>query len=217
MNIDTVLSPCPEKVCAVFQIPDLPGLVLKISDVCSASECEDIITVAEKAGFVRASFFTDKDGTEHYSEIRKSDRCILDSKPFAAELFRRLLPHLPAEMNGCKVVGVNERLRILRYGPGDEFQLHSDGCYISPMDGSTSVLTILLYLNEEYEGGFTTFLDKDSAYVELVPHVGMVTLQEQPLLHLVPPLKKGVKYVLRTEVMVAALSCKEAEVKVVRV
>lgn len=217
MDIDTVLSDRPEKVYPEFQIPELPGLVLKISDVFSADECSAVIQIAEKAGFVRASFFTDKDGVEHYSEIRKSERCILDSKPFAAEVFRRLLPHLPAEVNGCKVVGVNERLRILKYGPGDEFKLHSDGSYTSPIDGSYSVLTILLYLNEGYEGGFTTFLDTNSAYIELVPHVGMVTLQEQPLLHLVPPLKKGVKYVLRTEVMVAAPACKEADVKVVRV
>lgn len=217
MDIHTVLSDSPEKVYSVFQIPDLPGLVLKISDVFSVEECSAVIQIAENAGFVQASFFTDKDGTEHYSEIRKSERCILDSKAFAAEMFRRLLPHLPAEVNGCKLTGVNERLRILKYGPGDEFQLHSDGSYTSPIDGSYSVLTILLYLNEGYEGGFTTFLDNGSAYVELVPHVGMVTLQEQPLLHLVPPLKKGVKYVLRTEVMVAAPTCKEAEVKVVRV
>lgn len=217
MDIDTVLSDRPEKVYAVFQIPDIPGLVLKVLDVFSVNECSAVIQIAENAGFVRASFFTDKEGVEHYSEIRKSERCILDSKPFAAEVFRRLLPHLPAEFNGCKVVGVNERLRILKYGPGDNFQLHSDGSYTSPIDGSTSMLTILLYLNEGYEGGFTTFLDKDSTYVELVPHVGMVTLQEQPLLHLVPPLKKGIKYVLRTEVMYAAPACKEADVKVVRV
>ena len=217
MDIDTVLSRGPETVYSCFQIPELPGFVLKISDVFSAAECSAVIAIAETTGFVRASFFTDKDGTEHYSEIRKSDRCILDSKPFAAELFRRLYSHLPAEINGCKVVGVNERLRVLKYSPGDEFKLHSDGCYISPIDGSYSVLTILLYLNEGYEGGFTTFLDTNSAYVELLPHVGMVSLQDQPLLHLVPPLKKGVKYVLRTEVMYAAPSCKEAEVKVVKV
>ena len=177
MDIHTVLSDRPEKVYPEFQIPEMPGLVLKVLDVFSVNECSAVIQIAENAGFVRASFFTDKEGVEHYSEIRKSERCILDSKPFAAEVFRRLLPHLPAEFNGCKVVGVNERLRILKYGPGDEFKLHSDGSYTSPIDGSYSVLTILLYLNEGYEGGFTTFLDKDSAYVELVPHVGMVTHQ----------------------------------------
>ena len=217
MDIHTVLSTTATSMSSAFQISEMPGLVLKLSDVCSVAECDAVIAIAEKAGFVRASFFTDKDGVEHYSEIRKSDRCILDSKPFAAEVFRRLLPYLPAEFNGCKVVGVNERLRILRYGPGDEFQLHSDGCYISPVDGSYSVLTILLYLNEGYEGGFTTFLDIHGEYIALQPHVGMVTLQEQPLLHLVPPLEKGVKYILRTEVMVAAAACKEAEVKVVKV
>jgi hypothetical protein len=64
MDIDTVLSDRPEKVCPEFIVPEVPGLVLKISDVFSVDECSAVIQIAENAGFVRASFFTDKGGVD---------------------------------------------------------------------------------------------------------------------------------------------------------
>jgi hypothetical protein len=215
MSIHTVLSPDYTVNSTPFLVPEMPGFVLSLQNVLTLDECFAIVKIAESTGFVRASLITDKDGTEHYSEIRKSDRCILDSHPFVAELYKRLKPFIPTEYNGCQSVNINERLRILRYNPGDEFKLHSDGCYVAP-DGSSSHITILLYLNEEYEGGFTTFLDSKDGYTSLTPHTGMATLQDQRLLHVVPPLEKGVKYVMRTEVMYSAPKSFHENIKVVK-
>ena len=200
MEIDSVLK----GVCipsTVFGVPDVEGFLQVIPNAVTPTECEAIIQLAEQKGFARASLYTDKTGVEHYSEIRKSDRCIIDSKPFAEALWKRLVPYIPKHLaDGWEAKGMNERLRLLRYRQGDEFLPHSDGTYYSP-DGLQSKITILLYLNAGYKGGYTHFLTQKGEWSGIQPEIGMVTMQDQGLMHCVPPLEEGTKYVLRTEVM----------------
>ena len=201
--MDTVLQEDYAKSTIVLGVPDVDGFLQVVPNVASAEECQQIIQEAEKTGFVRASLYTDKAGVEHYSETRKSDRCIIDSKAFAETLWKRLEPFIPKRLaDGWEAKRMTERLRLLRYSKGDEFLPHSDGTYFSP-DGLQSKITILLYLNVGYKGAFTHFLTRDSQWSGIQPEVGMVTLQDQGLMHCVPPLEEGVKYVLRTEVMYA--------------
>jgi hypothetical protein len=57
--------------------------------------------------------------------------------------------------------GLNERLRILRYGRGCYFLPHKDGRYVrfESIADESSRLSLLLYLNDGYDGGRTRFLD----------------------------------------------------------
>lgn len=172
-----------------------------LRNILTPEECEAIIRIAEASGFTAASLYTDVNGKEYFSETRKSARCILDSHAFAGRLWRRLAPFMPATWGSATCVGLNERLRILRYDPGDEFKPHSDGSYCSP-GGAISKITVLLYLNVGYEGGFTHFQHEDGkSWVAIEPDVGSVAVQDQTLIHGVPPLLRGRKYAVRTEVM----------------
>ena len=55
-------------------------------------------------------------------ELRNNTRVILDDVPCAAALWERLAPAIPARIGGASVaVGLNERLRFYRYGPGEFF------------------------------------------------------------------------------------------------
>jgi predicted 2-oxoglutarate/Fe(II)-dependent dioxygenase YbiX len=106
---------------------------------------------------------------------------------------------------GWTPVGLNERLRFLRYDVGQKFEVHYDGSY-SREDGSgeRSRLTLLLYLNDAYEGALTTFYSERGPDVEEVPvpiTTGTVLLHDHALAHGVPPLVRGRKYVVRTDVM----------------
>lgn len=56
---------------------------------------------------------------------------------------------------------LNERLRFLRYGGGDYFRPHFDGCYVTPDGKERSLFTIHLYLNG----------DGDQDMEELKPHL----------------------------------------------
>jgi prolyl 4-hydroxylase len=198
--MESVLEPTHTK--AVFDVVEnVPGFLVYAEGVLTAQECEAVIAIAEEKGFVPAAIYTDQQGRDHFSENRKSYRCIIDSDAFAAHLWDRVKHMVPPKWKGATCVGLNERFRILRYDPGDEFKPHRDGTYMAP-SGALSKLTLLLYLNEGYVGGRTEFLDKtESVWVAIPPHVGAVAIQDQDLVHCVPPLHAGRKYAIRTDVM----------------
>lgn len=188
-----------EKAIQEGSAPDIPGFIKVLKNVFTQEECKAMIATAEQTGFTKASFYTDHEGKEHFSEIRKSQRCIIDSHAFADDLMERIKDYIPKEFNGKPLADINERLRILKYEPGDEFKPHSDGKYYSPK-GTISQITILLYLNTNYKGGYTCFHDGET-WIPIIPETGMVVLQDQDLYHGVPPLEEGIKYAIRTEVM----------------
>ncbi len=188
---------------STFQsLSDVPGFVGTATEILTAEECQQIIQIAEEKGFVPASIYTDYAGQEHFSDTRKSQRCIIDSQEFVKHLWHRIKAFVPEAWKGGEVcVGLNERLRILRYDPGDEFKPHRDGAYMSA-SGAISKLTILIYLNEGYQGGYTAFLNSsENAWIPVTPYTGSVAIQDQELVHFVPPLQSGRKYAIRTDIM----------------
>ena len=58
---------------------------------------------------------------------------------------------------------------------------------------------MLIYLNDDYEGGNTKFLFDNE--ISIIPKIGLICLMDQNILHEVPKLINGVKYVIRTELM----------------
>lgn len=214
--MDTVLQDNSDIHLQYKDISEIDGFVRVVDNCLSQEECEKIIRIAEEKGFVPASLYTDKDGVEYFSDTRKSHRCILDSEEFAARLWKRVQSLIPDKwIRGETVVGINPRLRILRYDPGDEFKPHSDGSY-TDQQGNTSKITILIYLNEGYENGYTAFLSNDSStWISILPKPGRIAMQDQTLLHCVPPLTRGRKYAIRTEVMYC-IETREYDCKVIK-
>lgn len=89
-----------------------------------------------------------------------------------------------------------------RYGPGAGLSPHYDGQF--KCGDQTSVATLLVYLNDDFEGGTTAFLDDDENVLsEVVPVAGMALVLKQDSFHMAAAVTKGVKYLLRTDVMVA--------------
>ena len=213
--MDTILT-IREAAQQVLSVDGVDGFLQIIPNVLTPEECQQIIREGEQKGFLPASLYTDKAGVEHFSELRKSYRCIIDSIPFAQMLWNRLEPFIPKRLSdGWEVKGINERLRLLRYTKGDEFLPHTDGTYQNAAS-HMSKITILIYLNTGYKGGFTNFKNNQGSWTAILPEVGMVAIQDQGLLHCVPPLEEGTKYVLRTEVMYG-YPYDSASVKVVKI
>ncbi len=52
-------------------------------------------------------------------QYRNSHRCIIDDEKRAAALWERVKPFVPQYYRGRKVIGLNERLRFLRYDAGE--------------------------------------------------------------------------------------------------
>ena len=62
-------------------------------------------------------------------------------------------------------------------------------------------MTVLLYLNEGYQGGFTTIYDSAGRALPVAPRTGMALVHHHRVWHEVPMLREGVKHVIRTDVM----------------
>lgn len=172
-----------------------------VDDVFSLIECEKLINVSESIGYEKASLF-DKNGKHHfYTDIRDSLRCIIDDPLFASVLEQRIQHLIPLEYRGKTYHSINPRFRFLKYNDtSHHFTPHQDGAYST--DKIFSMITILIYLNDDYIGARTS-INKDFKTIigEIEPKVGLVYMMDQDIFHSVPNLISGTKYVIRTELM----------------
>lgn len=92
-----------------------------------------------------------------------------------------------------------------RYINGGGLYIHSDGSAYD--ENKSSSYTILLYLNDDFEGGRTVFVDdydteevvdENSEYI--VPKTGLILLLDQNKLHFAEKVVSGTKYILRGDV-----------------
>lgn len=148
--------------------PVVPNLHL-LKDALTPDECAQIIGAAEKIGFtpdapIRAA-------GEEVSILAHNFYWIAD-EAFCEGLWKRVGAFVPAEVGGRAVRGLNRRFRVYRYVPGAEYRAHIDGAWppsgISPEDTyiydaspagakQSSLFTFLIYLNDEFEAGETTY------------------------------------------------------------
>lgn len=181
----------------------LDGHGLVVSDVLSAEQCERFIAEAEARGLDEAPITT-MGGFVRRPEIRNNDRAMWDDPATAEELWAALRPHLPPKLLAPKrqglvwrTVGLNERLRVYRYRPGQVFRWHQDGAFRRSAE-EVSTMTVLFYLNEVERGGSTAF----EPWGEFVrPAPGMALLFDHHVLHQGNEVEAGVKYVLRSDLM----------------
>lgn len=166
-----------------------------VEDFFTLEECTELIQIGEEMGF-QESLIKTKEGEVMDKSIRDNDRVVFDDPKLANELWEKIKSEIP-DIDDWKPYGLNERLRYYRYKDGQQFKPHVDGSF-KRGEGDLSLITMLIYLNEEFEGGETTFvLD----FLQIKPKTGMVLLFDHKLMHTGRPVTKGVKYVLRTDVM----------------
>lgn len=159
-------------------------------------------------------------------DVRNNDRCIIDDSPGAEKIWQRILKvldNLPEDKSNVasvltvpwyseaplRAVGINERLRFLRYDEGTYFAPHYDGQYVRGNElgkahaGEKSFVTFQLYLNEGFEGGATRFQHRLHSNVgyDVIPRTGSVLLFQHDCFHEGSVLVRGRKYCVRSDVM----------------
>jgi prolyl 4-hydroxylase len=140
---DPVSVPVAEPVCEAPHIAVFRGLL-------TAAECAYLI--AEAAPLLTPARIVDvATGEEKNDPIRVADGCGFTrplENPAVHALNRRL-----AAASGT-AVEQGEPLQILRYREGGEYKPHFDSI---PGAANPRALTLLIWLNEDYEGGETWF------------------------------------------------------------
>lgn len=201
----------------------MPNLRL-IKDVLSPEECTSIIAAGETVNFIPDAPLRPQ--AEDTSVLAHNFYWLVD-QAFHDKLWERVKPFVPQAVAGRKARGINRRFRVYRYVPGAEYRCHIDGAWPPSGTSSTnpptyiydaspasarqsSLFTFLIYLNDDFRGGETTFFIpsvKDgviNAY-PVRPVMGSVAVfphgeARGALLHEGTGVVEGAKYVVRTDV-----------------
>jgi len=194
---------------ARFEVPAVPGAVL-LPGVLTAAECAQLVALAEAIGFAEDASV----GIEALHLLARSD--------LGAPLLARVAPLLPRH---GRLVGLNARWRLFRYSAGATYRPHIDGCWpgsglgpsgewVDDVHGGAAVsrLTFLVYLNDGFAGGGTTFFTAgaEEGHVHargVCPRAGAVLVfphgeAEGALVHEGSAVEAGGrKYVIRSDVL----------------
>ena len=165
-----------------------------IDKIFTEVECHKIIEVIEN-----------KDHWEHVDRgIAEYERLILIDKPLANYLFSKIKHVLPDHFKGMKIIGLNDHFRFSKYFPGGSFGIHRDGIN-TDNKGNRAVMTLNIFLNVPEEGGGTIFYDNSGKQVirNVRPKSGTGALFYNQIYHEGELVKKGFKYLIRTDVMVS--------------
>lgn len=130
-------------------------------------------------------------------ETRNNTRVMWDDAAEAEALLDRVRAHVPARLSGLPLAGANPRLRLYRYGPGERHGPHWD-TIVELAGGVRSLLTLVFYLNEGFEGGATEFVELGAT---VTPRAGRALLFQHRVLHRACEVDRGEKFVLRTDVL----------------
>ncbi|KAG0043143.1 hypothetical protein BGZ83_011780 [Gryganskiella cystojenkinii] len=186
-------------------------LAVTAQSIITPQECQAMIDRSEQIGYEVALVNTGSGEGVRVPGYRDGYRCIIDDKEFVAELWKRVQAYIPEVYEDRPRIEMNERLRFLRYGPGDKFEPHMDGEY-RRTDGSGHVtkVTIQFYLNEGCVGGATSFLSEysfredrggENEKLEVNPRTGQILIFQHNLLHEGSQVTQGTKYVVRTDIL----------------
>jgi prolyl 4-hydroxylase len=176
--------------------------VFTLHEFLSADECTSLIQRSEGLNYELGTV-----GDMVAEGIRNNERVFVDDQSFGDSLFKRATPWLPELVEGRRLVGFNARWRYYRYRPGQTFQPHRDGAYLSFETSEKSEITFLIYLNEDMTGGETRFFTdmehayRGCSYLSIKPTTGTALVFLHSIWHEGAIVQTGQKDVLRTDVM----------------
>lgn len=194
-------------------------------DLFSDNECQHIINNSKRFGLESLDTYSQK--------IRQANRlCIIDKK--LEEIINIRLNDIIKTLNNLKPfglgldgiwipIGINNCFRISEYNaPSIGFTEHFDNPYCES-ELVKSVLSIVVYLNQDFDGGQTIIydqpnqkhisgltvkeeiklhggIDKYQQYI-IKPKTGLCIMFNHDLLHKSENILKGTKYILRTDLV----------------
>jgi prolyl 4-hydroxylase len=146
----------PRAVAAKSPLSDRPR-AWTVSGLLTQAECGWLVRQAEP--YLQPSVVVDPTtGRMVPNPVRKSDGAtfgVLQEDAVVSAINRRI-----ACLTGT-ALDSGEPLQVLRYRPGDEYKAHFDAL---PPGGNQRIATVLVYLNDGYEGGETAFLRTGASF-----------------------------------------------------
>jgi WD40 repeat protein len=191
-------------------LPAELGTCVLIPGFLDPGRCAEVIAMAEARGFAGAA-------SDYPPSYRNNDRQVLDDEALATELFRRMRGRVPERMplaeEGApwELSGLNERIRVCRYRPGQRFGIHQDGVHHRG-PRCRSLLTFMIYLTDggDFEGGDTLFYaggpgtgegGTPRVVARVRPRAGSLIVFDHRIWHAGDTVRSGVKHILRSDLI----------------
>jgi predicted 2-oxoglutarate/Fe(II)-dependent dioxygenase YbiX len=168
-----------------------------VDDALSAADCAAYVEKMRTGRAEVAPIVGAGGGPVIEPETRNNTRVMWDDADEANALLARVRERVPARLSGLVLVGANPRLRLYRYGPGERHGAHWD-TVVELADGVRSMLTLVFYLNDGFDGGATDFVELDAG---VTPQRGRALLFQHRVMHRACEVTRGEKFVLRTDVL----------------
>ena len=182
--------------------------IYTLRDFLSPAECQRIIAKCEEMGFQKAGLAIAQDVYRTKEKTRNNSRVMFEDRAMAAQLWQRISHLVDPKFDNHVAWGLNWRFRVYKYQRGDRFAPHVDERMELPGQGLTTLFTFMVYLNDVVEGGETTFFDRRRKGAKKLtvnrvirPRAGMALAFDHLLFHEGSVVKRGVKYVLRSDLI----------------
>lgn len=134
-------------------------------------------------------------GAKMMKGLRNNYRLLYHDAALADRYWGKLKNHCPQVIETSQAVGLNEQFRFYKYALDRRFKRHIDGRFLRN-EQEESRITFMIYLNQDFEGGETSF-----DQITIAPKTGSALCFIHEQKHKGCPVKKGIKYVLRSDVM----------------
>jgi len=166
-------------------------------------QIDNILTEEECQYFI--SLFDDKNLVEDINDKhRKYHRVQITNQEVADRFYEKAFPRLPKKIK--KIAdGMNDHIRLSKYDAGQFFGIHKDGINFDPNNKNRmSYATLNIFLNDDFEGGETTFYEKDKVTKRFVcvPKAGRGALFYSQQFHEGNKIISGNKFLIRTDLMI---------------
>ena len=171
-----------------------------LENFLTPEECKAFIERSEAIGYeeskIRVRFGADVTEVMN-KDVRDNERVIFDDIELAASLFERVKQYLPQELDETKeweLLGLNERFRFYRYKDGQQFKQHKDGAFVRN-ENEISKVTMILYLNEDFEGGEFEYIFNDET-IKIKPIKNTTLIMNKEIHHRVLNVTNGERFSL---------------------
>lgn len=168
--------------------------VYQIDNLLTPEECQKYMDMFKNKGDVEN--IDDKH--------RKYHRVQFNDQELADKLYEKVKSYLS---NKIKIIadGMNEHIRLSMYDPKQFFGIHKDGINFDKNNKQRmSYATLNIFLNDNFEGGATTFYEKDKSTVKFVckPKMGSGAFFYSQQFHEGNKIISGHKFLIRTDFMI---------------
>ncbi|WP_350431533.1 2OG-Fe(II) oxygenase [Shewanella sp. H8] len=223
---DAALADAQQPSVSKKMLAEVPG-AFQLLNVLSADECKRLISASETMGFLPDAAVSLPRHVRHNDSLT----WVVDNatEQVIWNRVKSLMDDNLGIFGGKAALGLNNRFRFYRYNQGDFFKPHSDGSWPGSqvIDGELvrdafgdrySLLTFLILLTDDFEGGATRFLvnadnpDLPAKHGDNVKTVDVRTPAGSVLcfphgmhplhcIHSSEPIYQGIKYIIRTDVL----------------